>query len=102
MTRRAIDVHQHYVPKQLLDETKSHGKSVGVEITENKGIYALSFAGSKPHQLQRLLMDVDKRIEIMDQGQVALATLEGIEHLPKVICPLYQVSVKPGLTRSDR
>ena len=36
----------------------------------------MSFAGSKPHRLQPPIFDVDKRIEIMDQGQVGLATLE--------------------------
>ena len=26
---KAIDIHHHYVPKQLIDETKKHGKSLG-------------------------------------------------------------------------
>ncbi|MEX0801810.1 MAG: hypothetical protein WD688_00550 [Candidatus Binatia bacterium] len=73
---KAIDIHHHYVPKPLIEETKRHGKALGVEITEDKGSYALSFAGSRPHRLQPSLMDIDRRIEIMDQGQVALATLE--------------------------
>jgi aminocarboxymuconate-semialdehyde decarboxylase len=73
---RAIDIHHHYVPKQLIEETKRHGKALGVDITEDRGSYALSFAGSKPHRLQPPLMDVDKRVEIMDQGQIAVATLE--------------------------
>jgi aminocarboxymuconate-semialdehyde decarboxylase len=72
----AVDVHHHYVPKQLIEETKRHGKTLGVDITEDKGSYAFSFAGSKPHRLQPPLMDTDKRIEIMNTGQVALATLE--------------------------
>jgi len=76
MASRAIDVHHHYVPKQLIEETQRHGKALRVDITEDRGSHALSFAGSKPHRLQPALMDVDKRIEIMDQGQVALATLE--------------------------
>lgn len=73
---KAIDVHHHYVPQELIEETKHHGKALGVDITEAQGSYAFSFAGSKPHRLQPALMDVDKRVEIMDQGQVALATLE--------------------------
>ena len=63
-------------PKQLIEETKRHGQALGVDITEAQGNYGFSFAGSKPHRLQPALMDVDKRVEIMDQGQVALATLE--------------------------
>ena len=73
---RAIDIHHHYVPKQLLDETRRHGKALGVDITEIQGSYAFSFAGSKPHRLQPGLLEVEKRIEIMDQGQIAVATLE--------------------------
>ena len=73
---KAIDVHHHYVPQQLIEETKRHGKALGVEISEVNGSYALSFDGSKPHRLQPPLMDIDKRIEVMDQGQVKLATLE--------------------------
>src|SRR5918999_2311115 len=76
MRNQAIDIHHHYVPKQLIEETKRHGKALGVDITEAQGSYALSFAGSKPHRLQPALMDIDKRVEIMDQGQVAMAALE--------------------------
>ncbi len=73
---RAIDIHHHYVPPQLIGETKRHGKTLGVEIAEVGGSYSLSFAGSRPHRLQPALMDVEKRIEIMDNGQVAVAALE--------------------------
>jgi aminocarboxymuconate-semialdehyde decarboxylase len=73
---QAIDIHHHYVPQQLLQESRRHGKALGVDITEAQGSYALSFAGSKPHRLQPALMDVDKRVEIMDQGQIAMAVLE--------------------------
>jgi aminocarboxymuconate-semialdehyde decarboxylase len=73
---KAIDVHHHYVPQQLIEETKRHGKALGVEVSEMNGSYALSFDGSKPHRLQPPLMDIDKRIAIMDQGQVGMATLE--------------------------
>jgi aminocarboxymuconate-semialdehyde decarboxylase len=73
---KAIDVHHHYVPQQLIAETQRHGKALGVDMTEVNGSYAFSFDGSKPHRLQPPLMDIDKRLEIMNQGQVALATLE--------------------------
>jgi aminocarboxymuconate-semialdehyde decarboxylase len=76
MENKAIDIHHNYVPQQLIDETKRHGKTLGVGITEDRGSHALSFAGSKPHRLQPALMEVDRRIETMDQGQVAIATLE--------------------------
>jgi len=76
MAARAIDVHHHYVPKQLIDETQRHGKAFGVEVSEDRGSYALSFAGSKPHRLQPPIFDVEGHIAVMDQGQVNMATLE--------------------------
>jgi len=47
---RAIDVHHHYVPTQVIDEVHRHGEALGVAVTEVRGSYALSFAGSKPHR----------------------------------------------------
>ncbi len=73
---KAIDIHHHFVPKQLMEEARRHGKALGVDITESQGRYALSFAGSTPHGLQPGLLDIDRRIEIMDRGQIAIATLE--------------------------
>ena len=73
---KAIDIHHHFVPKQLLEEARRHGKALGVDLTESQGRYALSFAGSTPHGLQPGLLDIDRRIEIMDRGQIAIATLE--------------------------
>src|SRR5262245_54081725 len=73
---KAIDVHRHYVPKFLIDEAKRHGKALGVEVSEVKGSWALSFAGSKPHRLQPPIFDIEKNIEVMDRGHVELATLE--------------------------
>lgn len=73
---KAIDVHHHYVPRELIEETKRHGKALGVEVSEVRGSYALSFAGSKPHRLQPPIFDVERHINVMDQGQVGMATLE--------------------------
>ena len=73
---RAIDVHHHYVPMQLIDETRKHGASFGVEATEVRGSYALSFAGSKPHRLQPPIFDVEGHLKVMDQGAVQTAALE--------------------------
>jgi aminocarboxymuconate-semialdehyde decarboxylase len=73
---KAIDVHHHYVPQRLIEEAKRHGKVLGVDVSAVSGSDALSFAGSKPHRLQPQLMDIDRRIEVMDRGQIAVATLE--------------------------
>lgn len=73
---RAIDVHHHYVPTQVIDEVRRHGEALGVAVSEVRGSYALSFAGSKPHRLQPPIFDVGGHIEAMDQGRVQIATLE--------------------------
>ena len=73
---RAIDIHHHYVPLQLIEEANRHGEALGVAVTEVRGSYALSFDGSKPHRLQPPIFDVDGHLKVMDQGQVQIATLE--------------------------
>ena len=74
---RAIDIHHHYVPQHVLDEARRHGKTFGVELVEVKdGKVGFSFAGKPPHILQPPLMDVERRLEVMDKGKVAIAALE--------------------------
>ncbi len=73
---KAIDIHHHYVPPQILDEAKRHGQALGVELSEKEGRFRLSFAGSAPHMLQPALMDVERRLEMMAKGKIAIAALE--------------------------
>ena len=73
---QAVDIHHHYVPMLLIEETQKHGATMGVAVTEERGSYALSFAGSKPHRLQPPIFDVEGHITVMDQGRVRMATLE--------------------------
>ena len=75
-SHRAIDIHHHYVPMKVIEESRSHGEALGVAVTDVKDSYALSFAGSKPHRLQSPIFDVPGHIEVMDQGQVQTAALE--------------------------
>jgi aminocarboxymuconate-semialdehyde decarboxylase len=77
MQPRAIDVHHHYVPNELIQEAKRHGPSFGVEVVESQdGKVGFSFGGKPRHVLQPALMGIDKRLEVMAQGKVAMATLE--------------------------
>ncbi|MGH7833999.1 MAG: amidohydrolase family protein [Candidatus Binatia bacterium] len=77
MQHRAIDIHHHCFPDELVQETRRHGKSIGVELSEtgDKGL-AISFAGSPPHKLQPGLMNVERRIDMIEKGKIALAALE--------------------------
>jgi hypothetical protein len=73
----AIDIHHHCFPNELIEETRRHGKTFGVELSETKdrGV-AVSFAGSAPHKLQPGLMTVERRLEMMERGKIAVAALE--------------------------
>jgi aminocarboxymuconate-semialdehyde decarboxylase len=77
MQHRAIDIHHHCFPDELLLETRRHGKAIGVELSEtrDKGV-AISFAGSPPHKLQPGLMNVGRRLEMIERGKIAVAALE--------------------------
>lgn len=69
MRRRAIDIHHHYVPNEVLEEAKRHGRALGVELSEDKdGTIGLSFSGSPRHVLQSGLTDVDHRLEAILGG----------------------------------
>jgi aminocarboxymuconate-semialdehyde decarboxylase len=72
-----IDIHHHCFPNELIEETRRQGKSLGVELSETKDAgVAISFAGSAPHKLQPGLMTVERRLEMMERGKIAVAALE--------------------------
>ena len=73
---RAIDIHHHYMPLDLIDEARRHGAVLGIVVTDSEGSCALSFAGSKPHRLQPPIFDVAGHLKAMDDGQVKIAALE--------------------------
>jgi aminocarboxymuconate-semialdehyde decarboxylase len=76
-TASAIDIHHHYFPSELIAEIKQHGKSLGVEYLPSKdGALSLSFGKGSRTGVDPEIMDVDKRLEIMREGRVAIATAE--------------------------
>jgi aminocarboxymuconate-semialdehyde decarboxylase len=73
----AIDIHHHYVPPELVREAKRHGKSLGIEVSEDKdGTVGFSFNGSTRHTLQQGLTDVERRFEMMEKGKIGFAALD--------------------------
>jgi aminocarboxymuconate-semialdehyde decarboxylase len=72
----AIDIHHHYVPSGLLEETKKRGKQLGVELIEKDGQKSLSFAGGPPFVFQADLSAVDERLKMMQDSRLAVAALE--------------------------
>ncbi|HJU60905.1 MAG TPA: amidohydrolase family protein [Candidatus Binatia bacterium] len=77
---RAIDIHHHYFPTELIDEIKQHGKALGIEYFPPKdnreSPLSIQFPKGNRLNLERSLAEVDKRLETMTQGNVGVATVE--------------------------
>jgi len=72
----AIDIHHHFVPEQLIEQGKRHGKALGVEVSEEKdGSIHFAFGGRR-YGLQQGLTDVEPRLALMDKSRIAVAALD--------------------------
>jgi len=72
----AIDIHHHFVPEQLIEQGKRHGKALGVEVSEEKdGSIHFAFGGRR-YGLQQGLTDVEPRLALMDKSRIAMAALD--------------------------
>lgn len=88
----AIDIHHHYLPPGLVEELKAHGKAVGAEVGATpEGLTTLTIGRGPSFVVPPPLMDVRKRIENMDEGKIALATLE-----PHTACLGYRLDPEKG------
>ena len=76
MRAGAIDIHHHFVPEQVIEEGKRHGKALGVEVSEENGSIHFSFGDGPNYALQPGLTDETPRIAMMDEGKIALAALD--------------------------
>jgi len=72
----AIDIHHHFVPEQVIEQGKRHGKALGVEVSEEKdGSIHFAFGGRR-YGLQQGLTDVEPRLALMDKSRIAMAALD--------------------------
>ncbi|HWP59172.1 MAG TPA: amidohydrolase family protein [Candidatus Acidoferrales bacterium] len=70
----AVDIHHHYIPAALIDEARRSGKTLGVEVVDDgRNEIGLRYAGGPPHGTNRDLMDVDRRLAMMDDCKIAVA-----------------------------
>jgi aminocarboxymuconate-semialdehyde decarboxylase len=73
----AIDIHHHFVPEQVIEEGKRHGKALGVEVSQDRdGAVRFSFDGGPMYGLQQGLTDVEPRFAMMEKGRIAFAALD--------------------------
>jgi aminocarboxymuconate-semialdehyde decarboxylase len=92
---RAIDIHHHYIPLELIDEVKRNGKALGVEYFPPKD------AKDNPFQIQfpkgnRLrpdprMTEIDTRLDVMTKGNIRIATVE-----VHTACVGYELDSGPG------
>jgi aminocarboxymuconate-semialdehyde decarboxylase len=74
---RAIDIHHHYIPPELLVEAKNHSSSLGVEVSENsRGLTVISFLGARRRDFTAELTDMAPRLDMMKEGKLAMAAIE--------------------------
>ena len=77
MQAGAVDIHHHYVPGEVIGEAKRHSQALGVEVGESKdGTIRVSFAGGPSFPLLDGLTDVDRRLQMMTEGKIAVAALD--------------------------
>ena len=77
MRQQAIDIHHHYVPRELIGEAKRHGRSLGVNLSEDRdGTVGFSFNGGPRYALHEGLTDVEPRLTTMEQGKILMAALD--------------------------
>jgi aminocarboxymuconate-semialdehyde decarboxylase len=73
----AIDIHHHYVPSDVIAEAKRHGKTLGIEVSEDKdGAIRFSFNGGPRYTLQQGLTDEEPRLAMMERRKITLAALD--------------------------
>lgn len=88
---RAIDIHHHYVPPLLLEESKRHGQALGVELVEKNGEVGLAFAGGGKVNLNPDLMDIERRLQMMEDHKILMASL-----IPDTPCLGYRLAGQRG------
>jgi aminocarboxymuconate-semialdehyde decarboxylase len=77
---RAIDIHHHYFAPELANEIKHHGNALGIEYHTPKDSrespLSIQFPKGNRLNLDPRLAEIEKRLEIMNQGSIAIATVE--------------------------
>ena len=80
-TSRAIDIHHHYFPPELIDEIKKHGKALGgIEYFPPKQAkdnpYRIQFPKGRQFAPDPRMAEVPNRLNAMTKGNVGIAMVE--------------------------
>ena len=77
---RAIDIHHHYIPLELIDEVKRNGKALGVEYFPPKDAkdnpFQIRFPNGNRLNPDRRMTEISNRLDAMTKGNIGIATVE--------------------------
>ncbi len=77
---RAIDIHHHYIPPELIDEVKRNGKALGVEYFPPKDAkdnpFQIRFPNGNRLNPDRRMTEIPNRLAAMTKGNVGIAMVE--------------------------
>jgi aminocarboxymuconate-semialdehyde decarboxylase len=77
---RAIDIHHHYIPLELIDEVKRNGKALGVEYfppkTPKDNPFQIRFPNGNRLNLDPRMTEVNNRLVAMTKGNIGIAAVE--------------------------
>jgi len=77
---RAIDIHHHYIPLELIDEVKRNGKALGVEYfppkTDKDNPLQIQFPKGNRLNPDPRMAEVNNRLDVMTKGNIGIATVE--------------------------
>lgn len=79
-TSRAIDIHHHYIPVELIEEVKTNGKALGVEYfppkTPKDNPLQIQFPKGNRLNPDPRMAEIPNRLEAMTKGNIGIATVE--------------------------
>ncbi len=77
---RAIDIHHHYIPPELIEAVKNNGKALGVEYFPPKQAkdnpLQIRFPNGNRLNPDPRMAEVNHRLEVMTRGNIGIATVE--------------------------
>jgi aminocarboxymuconate-semialdehyde decarboxylase len=77
---RAVDIHHHYIPPELIEEVKKNGKALGVEYFPPKETkdnpLQIRFPNGNRLRPDPRMAEVNNRLEVMTKGNIGVAIAE--------------------------
>ena len=77
---RAIDIHHHYIPLELIEEVKRNGKTLGVEYFPPKDAkdnpFQIRFPNGNRLNPDPRMTEINNRLEVMTKGHIGIASVE--------------------------